>query len=272
MHAVVVYTHTLLGSLGSVTINSFKNRRPGEDIIRTARHHPPHRPVTVSMEEGKVGEANDDLLLRVVDRFIGHTQGELDAFMYSNAHYFSDNAGHFGEYSLDYKSECKGSADDMKVTQTLSTERKLSVEDKLFHNAVDSFLAMPAPSIGIQVEYELPAESKECAQERTFGADDGTPKDEVSEMGKKREFSIAQYGLYKQYCAIFEESIQAALTEDECFDSAQLSSLLRKGSLTKLGNIEDSSDDSLAAIFLEMVSALTSFEEFAYMMSEAANS
>ncbi len=141
----------------------------------------------------------------------------------------------------------------------------LSDEGKNFNREVDDFFDRTGPSMPDldPMTAALIGEEVEPPQEKGPSEDGKYDK----EIGSKADFSIEQYNLYLQYCDIFESSMKDLLSSQE--DQNDLYNMLSDAvHLMQTG----ASDDSLAAVFLEMVEAMSEFQEFYSMMYEAYES
>ena len=216
-----------------------------------------------------MGDATNELLLRLVDRFISHTQIELDKFIAENKNKFYYGITGDNKVSAEAKSECKAGVHRHS-------------EESAFDRDVDTFLSKPSPTLAFDISYECQDKTNQREERREFELGDGKHvKGDEADTDQKRsshevgaeekvEYTIQQYQLYEAYCSLFERSMLSALPEDQTLDSDELAAMLQRAKRTSLDSIEEMSDASLAAIFVEMVSALSDFEEFYYMMREAA--
>lgn len=209
---------------------------------------------TTNMEVG--AEQPDELLYRLVDHFIQNTQYLLDNFVSTNACHFKEGVD-FGP------SELKGSKDYERF--------KLDDKDSdSFSRDIDNFLSAAAPKfLHDSADDHLDKDDGKTSNvtETNFGFDE-------KDQNKNADggYSIKQYELYKEYCELFEESMSSILLSEGVSNSSRLYEILNRSDTTKAFLMQSDSDDSLLSIFLEMVSALSDFQQFYLLMHEASMS
>jgi hypothetical protein len=237
-----------------------------------------------------------ELLLRLVDRFLGVTLQELDAFVQEHKHVFGSASGcseqkPLGSGSAGRGSEEKPGRKEEKASRAAPGCHRASSNNE-FQKDIDSFLSMPSPAMAAdeaevnidadadaecKLEITAPsrsAERKLCSKEESASRSNarGGSLDEAGRGRGGAEYSVAQYELYGQYCAQFESSMRCVLCEGEELDTDQLVLMLQKNAplvASAAGEAEDEQDESIGAIFLELVAALVDFEDFCLMMREA---
>ena len=142
-----------------------------------------------------------------------------------------------------------------------------SDDGKDFNREVDELIDRTGPPMpGLDAVTALLIGEELAMSQTSTSGDEKEHKniDSKRDEGSKADFTVEQYNLYLQYCDIFESSIKDLISTPK--DQDDLYNIL-SDALQLMQT--DGSDDSLAAVFLEMVEAMSDFHVFYSMMYEA---
>ena len=144
-----------------------------------------------------------------------------------------------------------------------------------FEEDFKSFLARPAPTANVIDSDEFESDAKfdrnkfndETEDTGVHGESKFEEKNHICDAKSSKlsnEYCLLHYDLYEEYCSIFESSICEVVASREA--QTDLVSLLKKAVevLQATGT-----DDTMASVFLDMIDAMSNFEEFYSMMHEA---